>query len=102
MLGTTLIYDDIAYHWHLSPTAYSESDCVALSLAEALEQDVEVTKQRLKLAAHLRNEDASQGYTRACVKEFLEDHTNRTGEEVGWIRNLHAQSLAHQERPQKE
>jgi len=42
-----------------------------ISMAEALEQDVEITKQRLKLAAHLRGEDSSQGYTRACVKEFL-------------------------------
>jgi len=84
MAGTTLIYDDIAYHWHLSPTAYSETDCVALSLAEALELNIEDTKCRLKLAAHLRREDSSQGYTRACVKDFLQDHTNRTGEEVGW------------------
>ena len=57
---------------------------MALSLAEALELNIEDTKCRLKLAAHLRREDSSQGYTRACVKDFLQDHTNRTGEEVGW------------------
>ena len=26
MAGTVLVYDDIQYHWHLSKTAYSESD----------------------------------------------------------------------------
>ena len=51
MLGTVLVYDDIQYHWHLSKTAYSESDCVAQSLAEALELEVETCKERLERAA---------------------------------------------------
>jgi hypothetical protein len=28
MMGTVMIYDDISYHWHLSKTAYAETDCV--------------------------------------------------------------------------
>ena len=82
MAGTVLVYDDIQYHWHLSKTAYSESDCVARSLAEALELEVETCKERLEQAAD--GQDTSQGYTCAMIKEFFEDHTNRTGKEVGW------------------
>ena len=61
MLGTVLVYDAIQYHWHLSKTAYSESDCVAQSLAEALELEVEICNERLEQAAG--GQDTSQGYT---------------------------------------
>ena len=52
------------------------------SLAEALELEVETCKERLERAAD--GQDTSQGYTCAMIKEFFEDHTNRTGKEVGW------------------
>ena len=67
MAGTVLVYDDIQYHWHLSKTAYSESDCVAQSLAEALELEVETCQERLERAAGLLDHDTSQGYT-CCVQ----------------------------------
>ena len=55
---------------------------MARSLAEALELEVETCKERLEQAAD--GQDTSQGYTCAMIKEFFEDHTNRTGKEVGW------------------
>ena len=84
MLGTVLLYDDIQYHWHLSRTAAVETDCVALSLAEVFDLDLQETKERLRSAAALLGEDPNLGFTRAAVKGFLEDHSNRTGADIGW------------------
>ena len=34
------MYNDLEYHWHLSPVALAETDCVPLSLAHSLAEDV--------------------------------------------------------------
>ena len=84
MRSMTMIYNDIPLHWNLAKSAYSEEDCVAHCLAEALNLDVETCKQRLEAVAAMENEDTSKGYTRAVVVAFLQDHSNRLGKEVGW------------------
>ena len=36
IMGRTFIVNDIPHHWHLSPQAFAETDCVPLSLAHSL------------------------------------------------------------------
>ena len=47
MLGHSLVYWDIPFHWHLSAVSSCEKDCVPLSLAQALGLDFQETKERL-------------------------------------------------------
>ena len=84
MRGQTFIFNDIPYHWHLSPLALAESDCVPLSLAYSLSEDMESVKKGLTRIAQELGEDPSVGYTRKVVIRYLEEHGELLGKTVGY------------------
>ena len=70
MLGTPLLYDCVPFSWHLSSGAFSEKNCVATCLSEALGQSPEFCEQGLCKAAKMLGEKC-EGFTRASVLAFL-------------------------------
>ena len=79
MLGHSLVYWDIPFHWHLSAVASCEKDCVPLSLAQALGLDFEETKKRLSEIS-----DSKEGFLRRDVLSFLEQVSEETGTKIGY------------------
>ena len=70
MRGSLLLYDCVPLSWHLSDGAFSEKDCVAACLSEALGQSPEFCEQGLSKAAKMLGEKC-EGFTRASVFAFL-------------------------------
>ena len=79
MLGHSLVYWDIPFHWHLSAVASCEKDCVPLSLAQALGLDFQETKKRL-----CEISDSKEGFLRRDVLSFLEQVSEETGTKIGY------------------
>ena len=78
MQQATLQYDGhVPLCWHLSAAA-SAGECVPLSLAEALQETPEYCKARLSACAARLRQDPSEGFTRAAVLAFLEEHSEKS------------------------
>ena len=82
--ATPVLYDaHVPLCWHLSAAA-SAGECVPLSLAEALQETPEYCKAGLSVCAARLGQDRSEGFTRAAVLAFLEEHSGRLGKQVGY------------------
>ena len=84
MNGTTLVFQDIPYSWHLSGAAFAPFDCVPFSLAEALDEDQDFCKLRLENAAKELKQNPSEGFTRKAICKFLQEYSEHIGKQVGW------------------
>ena len=84
MNGTTLVFQDIPYSWHLSGAAFAPFDCVPFSLAEALDEDQDFCKLRLENAARELKQNPSEGFTRKAICKFLQEYSEHIGKQVGW------------------
>ena len=80
--ATPVLYDaHVPLCWHLSAAA-SAGECVPLSLAEALQETPEYCKAGLSVCAARLGQDRSEGFTRAAVLAFLEEHSEKNRQAV--------------------
>ena len=97
MNGVVFEYDDIPYKWFLDrERAFSESDCVPLSLAHSLDESFEYVKKHLSRIARDFNQDPEEGYTRKVVVAFLDWESEARGKTIGYKVFVNGRIMAHQ------